>query len=208
MRAFRNTVTALGLALLSAVSSLAGSAAQTASDQAIAGGNAMFPLTVGNSWSYRCSAEGSAAFVKTVKLTRSLLHDGKPFFQAEMRIRKDPKPLVYFLSTDQQGQVFSVMQVADNGREVLINAAPKAGDKLGNRSVAAGEMMHVPALGRAKVPVVRAENFFRDDPNVSSEQRMEWSGRYYAAGVGLVIEADGLGGQCVLTDHKLVKKLP
>ncbi len=208
MRAFRNTVTVLALALLSAFSSLALSAAQTPSDQAIAGGNTMFPLAVGNSWTYRCSAEGSAAFVKTVKLTRSFLHDGKRFFQAEMRIRKDPKPLVYFLSTGQQAEVFSVMQVGDSGREVLINAAPKAGDKLGDRSVAAAEMMRVPALGRAKVPVVRVENFFRDDPNVSSEQRMEWSGRYYAAGVGLVIEADGLGGQCVLTGHDLVKKVP
>ncbi|MEJ2622862.1 MAG: hypothetical protein P8163_22285 [Candidatus Thiodiazotropha sp.] len=44
------------------------------------------------------------------------------------------------------------------------------------------------------------ENFSLDDPQLHEERRIEWEGRYYARGISLVIEADGLGGSCSLKE--------
>jgi len=169
-----------------------------------AGGNAYYPLSVGNTWTYRCGAEGSSAFEKTVKLTAVVDHDGKRYYRAEMRLKRDPKPLIAYLSTGGSGEVFSVFKVGEGPGEVLVTSAPKTGDRVGERIAVAGEKTRVPALGA--VSVVRVENFGRDDPKIPADQRMEWSGRYYASGVGLVAEADGLGGECVLTRYKVGAK--
>lgn len=160
-----------------------------------------YPLAVGNSWTYRCSAEGSRPFEKTLKLTAATVQDGRRFYRAEMRIRADPKPLVSYLYTGSAGEVLSMLQLGKGEGEVLVTRAPRTGDRVGERVAVVGEPMRIPALG--KVSVVRVENFGRDDPTISEQRRMEWSGRYFARGVGLVAEADGLGGECVLTRHRV-----
>ena len=208
MRTLRDFLTVGGIILSAALSagllSTGGAFADGAPSGAVADGNALFPLAVGNTWTYRCSAEGSDGFEKTVKLTALVEQGGHRFFRAEMRIRRDPKPLVYFLSTGATGEVSSAFKPDDAAKELLITAAPKSGDRIGDRVAAVGEKMRVPALGQ--VSVVRVENFSRDDPNVSADRRLEWKGRYYAKGVGPVVEADGLGGECVLSRYKLAGK--
>lgn len=205
MRNLRNSLIAIahivGGATFLGLSTVGNASTEAIPNVTAVDGNAMVPLAVGNTWTYRCTAEGSHAFVKTVKLTAVIEQDGQRFYRTEMRIKRDPKPLVYFLSTGSQGEVFSVFKMGDGTREILITAAPKSGERIGERIVAVEEKMHVPPLGR--MAVVRVENFSRDDPKISAEQRMEWSGRYYAAGVGLVIEADGLGGECILASYKI-----
>jgi hypothetical protein len=200
MRAFRNRLgaAALFLATLGGV----GVVGAVPSGQG-ADGNAMYPLAVGNSWTYRCTVEGAPALTKTTVLKALLEHNGVRYFQAEMRVTGDPKPLVYFLATNKAAEVFKVSKPDDAAAEILMSSAPKNGEKVGGRFAVLGEKMRVPALGQ--VAVVRAENFPQDDPKVSADQRMEWTARYYAVGIGLVAEADGLGGQCVLTRYKLAK---
>ncbi|HMV54793.1 MAG TPA: hypothetical protein PLX20_10290 [Rhodocyclaceae bacterium] len=205
MRAFRDSLTVCRLAASAAACIVAASPAfADAMPPVDAGGNAYYPLSVGNTWTYRCGAEGSSAFEKTVKLTAVVDHDGKRYYRAEMRLKRDPKPLIAYLSTGGSGEVFSVFKVGEGPGEVLVTSAPKTGDRVGERIAVAGEKTRVPALGA--VSVVRVENFGRDDPKIPADQRMEWSGRYYASGVGLVAEADGLGGECVLTRYKVGAK--
>ncbi|TXG78808.1 MAG: hypothetical protein E6R11_04190 [Rhodocyclaceae bacterium] len=205
MRALRDSLTLCRLAASVATCIVAAPPALAdVMPPADAGGNAYYPLNVGNTWTYRCSAEGSSAFEKTVKLTAVIDHEGKRFYRAEMRLKRDPKPLVTYLSTSGAGEVFSVFKVGEAAGEVLVTSAPKTGDRVGERMAVAGEKTRVPALGA--VSVVRVENFGRDDPKISADKRMEWSGRYFASGVGLVAEADGLGGECVLTRYKVGAK--
>lgn len=164
----------------------------------ITGSTSYFPLAVGNFWTYRCSAEGGSVFAKTVRLVGENVRDGIHYFRAELRVRKD-KPLVYYLFADAAGQVFSAPTAGRDGSESLIAASPKPGERIGTWVVGGNERIDAPAL--KQVEVVRIENFDRDDPQLSAERRMEWLGRYYARGVGPVAEADGLGGECVLTKY-------
>jgi hypothetical protein len=157
-----------------------------------------FPLAVGNYWTYRCSVEGEHQFSKTVRLVFASARDNVQYFRAELRMKKD-KPLVYYLFADVDGQVFSAPNPARDGSEPLITAAPKAGEHVGTWTVAGAERIDTPAL--KQVDAVRIENFDRDDPQITAERRMEWRGRYYARDVGLLVEADGLGGECVLTQY-------
>lgn len=163
-----------------------------------AGSASYFPLAVGNYWTYRCSAEGEAGFAKTVRLVGEDVRDGTRYFRAELRVRKD-KPLVYYLFADAAGQVSSAPVAGRDGSELLIAASPKPGERIGTWIVGGNERIDTPAL--KQVEVVRVENFGRDDPQLSAERRMEWLGRYYARGVGPVVEADGLGGECALTKY-------
>lgn len=201
MRALRDPLTA-GCIALAAAGVLAAIVARADVPPAPdADPSPYYPLAVGNSWTYRCSAEGSRPFEKTLKLTAAIVQDGRRFYRAEMRIRADPKPLVSYLYTGSAGEVVSMLQLGKGEGEVLVTRAPRTGDRIGERVAVVGEQTRIPALG--KVSVVRVENFGRDDPAISAQRRMEWSGRFFARGVGLVAEADGLGGECVLTRHRV-----
>lgn len=205
MRALRDPLTAARLAVGAAACvfavTLARADAMPAGDPA---GNAYYPLAVGNSWTYRCSAEGSRPFEKTLKLTGTLEQEGKRFYRAEMRVQRDPKPLLSYLYSGSAGEVVSVLGIGKGERDVLVTDAPQTGDRIGDRTAVVGEKTRIPALGA--VAVVRVENFGRDDPTIAADQRMEWRGRYFARGVGLVAEADGLGGQCVLTRYRVAAR--
>lgn len=198
MRPFRNRLK--NRAVVTAAWAFAASAAfsAVAGSDTTAGSASYFPLAVGNYWTYRCSAEGGARFAKTVRLAGESVRDGTRYFRAELRVRKD-KPLVYYLFADAAGQVFSAPTAGRDGSEPLIAASPKPGERIGTWIVGGNERIDTPAL--KQIEVVRVENFDRDDPQLSAERRMEWLGRYYARGVGPVAEADGLGGECVLTKY-------
>jgi hypothetical protein len=165
--------------------------------------NPYFPLAVGNSWTYRCSVEGKYQFDKTLRLTGTIVKDGVRYFRAELKVKRDPRPLIYYLIADGEGRVFRSPKSSNKERELLITASPKIGDRLGDRKVAAIEKMNV--LARAEVEAIRVENFSLEDPQLPAEKRAEWQARFYARGIGQVAEADGLGGECVLSKFHLVK---
>lgn len=199
MRTLRNPV-ALIAAIACAV--FADGAMATGAPSAKAG-NGYFPLAVGYAWTYRCSVEGRKQFDKTVRVTAVVTRDDTRYYRVEQRIGRDPKPLVYYLATGADGTVYSTLTPGSGERELLITAAPKVGDKVGARKVAARERMNVPALGQ--VETLRVENFSADDPAMSAEKRAEWQGRFFARDVGQVAEADGAGGDCVLSRFQRAK---
>jgi hypothetical protein len=63
------------------------------------------------------------------------------------------------------------------------------------------ETVTAPAIG--ELQAVRLETFALDDPGLPADQRMEWLGRFYARGIGLIAEGDGLGAECVLEKYHL-----
>ena len=160
-------------------------------------GNPWFPLAVGNSWSYRCSVEGNFQFNKTVRITAIVSEGAKPLFRTEQRVGKDTIPLVYFLGLADDGSVFKTLKAGEGTRESLIGAAPKVGDRVGDRTVAASERIRVPTLG--KIEALRVENFPFDDAGLTPDKRAQWQARFYARGYGPVAESDGLGGECALS---------
>jgi len=209
MRTFRNSLSqqralqtgVLALALGFSCAAAAAQNAAPANPTPVASPPAYFPLAVGNYWTYRCSVEGEYQFDKTVRLVSVSRQNDTRYFRAELRMKKDPNPLVYYLSADADGAVVSAPKPSREGREPLIPAAPKTGERVGEWIVAGSERISTPAL--AQVEVIRLENFARDDPQLPAERRAEWRGRYYARGVGLVAEADGLGGDCALTKYRV-----
>ena len=202
MRSFRNSLIRTLPALVGTLALIIGGAGSALGQELrpVAGPTSYFPLAVGNYWTYRCSVEGEHQFTKTVRLVSASARDKVRYFRAELRMKKD-KPLVYYLFADPDGQVFSAPNPGRDGSELLITATPKAGEHVGTWTVVGGERIDTPAL--KQVDAVRIENFDRDDPKLSAERRMEWLGRYYAHGVGPVVEADGLGGEFVLTQYRV-----
>lgn len=177
-----------------------GSTAVSAASYPVDSSASYFPLNVGNSWSYRCSTEGEFQFTKILRLASVIQRNNVQYFRSELQVKND-RPLVYYMFVDDNNQVYSTPNLDLNGSELLITANPKVGEIVGAMTVAGNEMIDLPAL--KQVNAIRIENFDRDDPNTPAEQRMEWMGRYYARGIGLVMEADGLGGECVLVKYRI-----
>lgn len=75
------------------------------------------------------------------------------------------------------------------------------GDSIGELQVSRYEFVSTPATGKIKAVVV--ENFKPDAPDISADRFMEWRGVFYVQGVGPVVEADGLGGDCVLMEYEV-----
>lgn len=138
------------------------------------------------------------SFTKTLRLVSASTRDHVQYFRTELHIKKD-KPLVSYLFADANGHVFSAPNPGRDGSEPLIPGEPKAREHVGTWTMAGSERIETPALKH--VDAVRIENFDCDDPQITAERRMEWRGRYYARNVGLLVEADGLGGECVLTQY-------
>jgi hypothetical protein len=157
-----------------------------------------FPLAVGNSWRYSCSVEGEHAFDKTLSITASEVVAGIRYFRSELRVGDDPVPLIVFYYQNEKGDVHTSMEKVRGKGILQITANPSRGDAIGELSVSSEREVETPATGRIKAILV--EKYSLDTPLLNEEQRMDWEGKYYAPGVGLVIEADGLGGECVLID--------
>lgn len=160
-----------------------------------------YPLAVGNKWIYSCSVEGEHAFDKTLTIVGRQTTNRLTYFRGELVVGDDPNPLVLYFIVDGQGNVYSSLDKSSEAKELIITAKPKKGDTLGSLSVAANEEIDTPAAGT--ITAIRLENFALDDPKVSELKRMDWEGKFYARGVGLVAEADGLGGECILIDFSL-----
>jgi len=203
MCTFRNSIKAFsilfvcGLLFVQACNAEQSSALLSKSSQAT---NSYFPLAVGNSWTYRCSVEGQFQFTKTIRITFAEIKKGHTIYRAEMRVGKDPKPLVSYLSIEANGHVVTFLKSEDD-REVLITASPKVGDKIGEYTVIGIDRLAMKTL--PATDIVMLENFQADDPEVPEDKRLEWRGRTYGRGIGLVEETDGMGGACTLSKFNL-----
>jgi hypothetical protein len=170
---------------------------------AAAADQSYFPLAVGNAWTYACSTEGEWQFDRTLSLVSVQNIDGHSYFQAELKMSSDAKPLLTYVFSDDDGKVYTATEPSGKSATLLIPADPRVGDAVGDRIVGAIAKTTTPALGDADA--IRIENFAADDPGISEERRLEWEGKYYVRGVGLAIDADGLGGECVLSNVHLVR---
>jgi hypothetical protein len=188
--------------------SLAFSAAALVVGQPTAAGgvqafNDYFPLAAGNSWRYRCEVEGTAQPGKVLQITERRVLGDEVYFKAELKVGRDPKPLVYFLSVGRDGVVRQSSAASTDGAEVVVAADTAAKTQHGPWTSAGTERLRVPAL--SNVPALRLENFSIDGAEVPASKREEWLARYYAKGVGPVAEADGLGGRCELVSYRVGK---
>lgn len=160
-----------------------------------------YPMAVGNSWSYRCSVEGEHVFDKTLRVVSAEVTEGRPYFRTELIVGADPHPLVSFVFIDNEGRVFSETRPKTGQAELIVTRDPQIGDKIGKLTVTSKEKVKTPALGT--VEAIRVESFPFEQPGASEEDRMNWTGRFYARNIGLVAESDGLGGECVLSRIRL-----
>ena len=163
-----------------------------------------YPLGLGNSWTFRCSVEGQFRFEKTLSLTSETVTGDTRFFRAELTRSGDNTPFNYYLFRAADGTVFKAPGPNRESAEPLVGSDMKVGEKVGNFTAAAMEKTSTPATN--ELEAIRLENFSQADPNVAADKRLEWLGRSYAKGVGPLVEADGLGGECVLVRYKLAGK--
>jgi hypothetical protein len=170
-------------------------------EDAAAARNAFFPLAAGNTWTYRCSAEGQFQFTKNVVIASVATLDGQRAYRSEMRIDTDPSPLVSYLLVDRVGQVRTALTPALDKAELVMGAAPKTGDRFGGFSVVSTGQSALKTFQDAQI--IKLENFSADDPTLSEEKRMGWRGKIYGKGIGLLEETDGLGGECVLSTYRV-----
>lgn len=156
-----------------------------------------YPLAVGNQWTYSCAVEGEHAFDKSVAIVFvETTPDGR-LFHSELRVGTDQEPLLSYLFVDDGGNVSSTFEKSREDSELVMTANPSVGESVSEYTVTAIEQIITPATG--DVEALRIENFIFEDQNLDEEKRADWEGRFFAHGIGLVIEADGIGGECVLT---------
>jgi hypothetical protein len=196
MRPLRDRLSPLAGAALACAACWAGAAAADGGARA-----AYLPLAVGNSWTYACSAEGTPQFRKTQRIVAVTPGDGGQVYRSELRVGKDPKPLVTYYLLAADGRVTTSTQSNLAAALPVIGADPQRGQRFGELKVS-GTLRY--DRGRFRnTPAVRLENFDQESPTLSEEQRLQWKSRVYGKGVGLLEEADGLGGACLLTGYQL-----
>lgn len=161
--------------------------------------NSFFPLAVGNWWKYRCSVEGEVQFEKTLAIVSRVIRNGQTYYKAE-RGSLDDLLVVYFYQ-DENGQIHEVFDPNSQDDEVITTRTMMIGDLVGELRVTRYEFVCTPATGKVKAAV--AENFKRDEPNLSADRLLEWRGVFYAKDIGPIVEADGLGGDCILIEYKV-----
>jgi hypothetical protein len=155
-----------------------------------------FPLVVGNEWEYDCSVEGEHAFYKTLNITAAENSNGSKIYRGELQMDDSSDILVLYYTTDLYGAVYSSLDKNKKSRVKI--TPPNRQDVAGINGlfVRKGKEVELPGLGN--VAAILIENFELEDQKLSESMRMEWEGKYYVRGIGLVMEADGLGGECVL----------
>lgn len=202
MRAFRNSLMVIWAVCLTASASTATADADPLrADRRAEAGPTYYPLAVGNSWHYRCSVDGEFQFSKHVNVRSQA--DAPRTYLLETKVSTDKALLRTYAKVSATGTVTLSHDLGGAPAEALISATPKVGEKFGAFSVVQLGMA-ADSRYRGK-PQVRLETFAVDDPSVSEEQRLQWRGRVFVQGVGLVEEADGLGGACMLSSHTLVR---
>jgi hypothetical protein len=197
--ALRNPLNAktYGLCLLAMLLQVAAcSAGENAGVSSPADTNAYFPLAVGNKWEYECSVEGEHAFDKVLTITAIEMSGGNKLYRGESQTDDGDDPLVQYYSVDGKGVAYSSLEKSNKDKAPIISASPKDGEAINGLFVRKAKKIDIPGLGA--VTAILVENFEFDNPKLSDSQRIEWEGKSYARGIGLVTEADGLGGECVL----------
>ncbi|QQR68538.1 MAG: hypothetical protein IPI58_06730 [Alphaproteobacteria bacterium] len=162
-----------------------------------------FPLHVESRWTYRCTTKGEDPFTKTVTLgTEPTIRNGLSYLSVTTQIGDNKNLASMYYYADSKGIVWVAPTKSPDKAMAVAAQSPKPGEKIEDMSVAAApEIMEIPALGTQEV--MRLENFSLDDSEITDERRTEWRARYYARGVGLVAESDGLGNSCELTKYRI-----
>lgn len=160
-----------------------------------------FPLAVGNTWAYRCSLEGEYQSSKTFNIAASTQNKGQLVFRLEMRVDKDPKPLVSHLFVTPEGLVMEAFNTTLEDAKPLISVSPKRNERFGELKVVKIGPSEIKKY--AKVKTVFLENYSAESPNMKQEKYLAWHGKRYGQGIGLLVEADGTGGDCELSKYSL-----
>lgn len=204
MRALRNSLVLLGLPVCLGLPlpAIAQSAPNLPAGTPLPA-NPFLPLTVGSTWSYACSTEGRFQFMKKVRVASMTTAGALKIFQVATYVGKARTPSVTYLSLDAAGAIRTSFNLPPAPSAALLSAAPRPGEQLGNFRVAS--ISQTMTWKGARLATLKLENFSTDDPNLPEEKRLEWLGRTYAKGLGLVEESDGLGGACVLKEYSRPK---
>jgi len=176
--------------------------------QATAAGNAaaplpeesFSPLAVGNTWVYKCSLEGQFQFNKKIAIVSVATQNGHAVYRSEMRLGNDPKPLATYLHLDLEGRVMYSLQPDLVESKPIMAVTPKVGDRFDDMTVAAIEPSSLKKF--SGVAAARLENY-PYPMDGSEDKQMRWRSKWYGKGIGLLEEADGLGGSCILTSFRV-----
>lgn len=164
-----------------------------------------FPLSVGNSWTLRCSSEGRFQFEKILRIVAETKMKSTLLFRIESTTTGEAKALSFYMFELPDGTVYTSETPDLNTRQPVVRAGVQSGDHVGTLVVAAIEKSDFAAL----VPgteVVRLENFSAEDEKLPADKRIEWKGRSFGRGVGPIVEADGSGNECVLERYHVVRQ--
>lgn len=199
MCAFRNTMN-VKRAQLILLAVLLQVTACSANDDAVNSGlpstDTYFPLVVGNKWEYDCSVEGEHAFYKTLTITAVENSHGSKIYRGELQMDDGSDPLIQYYSTDSNGAAYTALDKSNKDRVKILPPHRQDVESINGLLVKKDKEVELPHKG--KVTAILIENFELEDPKLDESKRMEWEGKYYVRGIGLVTEADGLGGECVL----------
>ncbi|MGH2550637.1 MAG: hypothetical protein ACRDHN_14680 [Thermomicrobiales bacterium] len=158
-----------------------------------------YPLAIGNRWSYACSVEGQPQVRKQLEITRGTKILDHPGFVATYTVNGEPSEV--FLWADPDSMVHRAL-TADGQLDEVVGARKAAiGDPIGELRIARVAKQSTTATG--EIDVLVAENFAFDEPSSSPQHRADWVGQFFAEGIGLVAEADGLGGECELVAYSV-----
>lgn len=166
-----------------------------------------FPLVVGTSWTYQCSIEGEHQSDKTITIAAEELAGDARIFRVTQTVRSagssNPEDADFFYRL-----VSDVVSAAPS--KTMVDAQPigatdlRAGMHLGALTVARQVEVVTPATGRQQGWL--AQTFDNESPDIPEEKRLTWKGVTFVKGFGVVVEADGMGGECVLSAFHLGKR--
>jgi hypothetical protein len=162
-----------------------------------------FPLEVANSWTYECFAEGELQLEKSVEITGRAVVEGRAGFEIQSVINGEKSS--GFLWEESDGTVYMAGPDPGNSGEPIVSRTARIGQDFGDLRATRVAEQETPATG--KVTVLVLETFDADDPALTDQRRMEWRGKFFANGIGLVAEGDGLGNECSLVRF-VVKSRP
>lgn len=163
-----------------------------------------FPMGKGYYWKYRCGTEGEFHFEKTMRIISASISKKITLYKVEFKTSIGEKPFVYYLFKD-KGMIFRTFDLNITEREAVITVDPKLGDRIDKEfTIYRNRTVQTSVTGRVNTIVV--ENFNIEQSSAPTKDPMTWSGVFYAKGIGRVVEADGLGGECVLADYYIDKQ--
>lgn len=158
-----------------------------------------YPLSVGNTWHYRCGTEGEEHFEKLITVVGRETGGGNSYFKLEQRVKQ--RRLIFYLWSDGAGNILRSLSSEGKRARVIAAQQMKVGEMYGADRATREQVLTTPATGSITALVV--ENYNPDDLGLTQEQRNEWQGRFFVRGIGMVSEGDGLGGECILVKYEL-----